>query len=71
MVDGAKLSLWEYIHADERRPIDFHQLGEVGARLHQVTPARLREVVALPFCGDTARLAVEQNLALAEAANVV
>lgn len=71
VVDGAKLSLWEYIDADERRPIDFEQLGEVVARLHRVTPARLQDVVALPFCGDAAWLAVEQNLALAEAANVV
>jgi Ser/Thr protein kinase RdoA (MazF antagonist) len=71
VVGGAKLSLREYIDADERRPIDFQQLGEVVARLHRVAPARLRDVIALPFCGDTAWLAVEQNLALAEAANVV
>jgi len=71
VVDDAKVSLWEYIHADERRPIDFEQLGGVVARLHRVAPARLKEVVALPFCGDAAWLAVEQNLALAEAANVV
>ena len=71
VVGGAKLSLWEYIQTDERRPIDFEQLGEVVARLHRVAPARLENVVALPFCGDAAWLAVEQNLALAEAANVV
>ena len=71
VVDGAKLSLWEYIDVDVRRAIDFEQLGEVLARLHRVAPARLRDVVALPFCGDAAWLAVEQNLALAEAANVV
>jgi Ser/Thr protein kinase RdoA (MazF antagonist) len=45
--------------------------GEVVARLHRIAPARLKDVVALPFCGDAAWLAVEQNLALAEAANVV
>lgn len=71
VVAGAKLSLWEHIDADERRPIDFEQLGAVVARLHRVAPARLRDVVAPPFCGDAAWLAVEQNLTRAEAANVV
>jgi Ser/Thr protein kinase RdoA (MazF antagonist) len=71
VVDGAKLSLWEYIHADEHRPTDFEQLGEVVARLHGVPSARLENVVELPFCGDAAWLAVERNLALAEAANLV
>lgn len=70
-VDGAKVSLWEYIDADEGRPIDFEQLGEVVARLHRVAPARLEHVVELPFCGDAAWLAVDPNLALAEATNVV
>jgi Ser/Thr protein kinase RdoA (MazF antagonist) len=69
-VGPAKVSLWEYVDADER-PIDFGQLGEVVARLHRVSPARLSDVVALPFCGDASWLAVEQNLALAEVANVV
>jgi Ser/Thr protein kinase RdoA (MazF antagonist) len=71
VVDGANLSLWEYIKADQDRPIDFEQLGEVVACLHRVAPARLNDVVALPFCGDAAWLGVEQNLELAEAANVV
>jgi len=52
VVGGGKLSLWQYIDADEGRPIDFRQLGELVARLHRLPPARLREVVALPFCGD-------------------
>jgi Ser/Thr protein kinase RdoA (MazF antagonist) len=68
LVDGAKLSLWEYVHADEHRPTDFEQLGEVVARLHRVPSAQLENVVELPFCGDAAWLAVERNLALAEAA---
>jgi Ser/Thr protein kinase RdoA (MazF antagonist) len=68
---GAKLNLWEYIHTDERRSIDFEQLGEVVARLHRIAPARLKEFVALPFCGDEAWLAIERNLVLAEAAHVV
>jgi Ser/Thr protein kinase RdoA (MazF antagonist) len=71
VIDGAQLSLWEHIDADVGRPIDFEQLGEIVARLHRVAPARLKEVTALPFCGDAAWLAVEQNLALADAANVV
>jgi Ser/Thr protein kinase RdoA (MazF antagonist) len=71
LVDGASLSLWEFIQADQDRPIDFEQLGEVVARLHRVAPARLSDVVALPLCGDAAWLAVEQNLELAEGANVV
>jgi Ser/Thr protein kinase RdoA (MazF antagonist) len=71
LVDGAKLSLWEHVDADERRPIDFRQLGEVVARLHRVAPARLKDLVPLPFCGDAPWLAVERNLAPAEAANVV
>src|SRR4051794_8332571 len=50
MVSGAKLSLWEYIHPDEGRPIDFEQLGQVVARLHRVAPARLKDMLALPFC---------------------
>jgi Ser/Thr protein kinase RdoA (MazF antagonist) len=70
-IGGAKVSLWEYIGADERRPIDFEQLGEVVGRLHRVPPARLTDVVALPFCGDATWLAVERRLAPAEAANVV
>jgi thiamine kinase-like enzyme len=70
-IDGAKLSLWEYIHADKHRPIDFEQVGEIVARLHRIAPARLKNAVALPFCGDAAWLAVEQNLELAEAASVV
>ena len=69
-VGAAKVSLWEYVEADER-PIDFGQLGEVVARLHGVSPVRLSDVVALQFCGDASWLAVEQNLALAEVANVV
>jgi hypothetical protein len=28
---GAKVSVWEYVHADER-PTDFRQLGEIVAR---------------------------------------
>jgi Ser/Thr protein kinase RdoA (MazF antagonist) len=71
IIGGATLSLWEYIHADERRALDFEQLGDLVARLHRVAPARVTDVVALPFCGDAAWLAVERNLALAEAANVV
>ena len=70
-VGGANVSLWQWVQADEGRPIDFRQLGEVIARLHQVEPARLEGVVALPFCGDAAWLAVEQNLLRAEAANLV
>jgi Ser/Thr protein kinase RdoA (MazF antagonist) len=30
-IDGAQLSLWEYVDADARRPIDFEQLGEIVA----------------------------------------
>jgi Ser/Thr protein kinase RdoA (MazF antagonist) len=71
VVGAAKLSLWEYVDADDRRPIDFEQLGQIVARLHRVAPTRLKDVVALPFCGDADWLAVEQNLELAEAANVV
>jgi Ser/Thr protein kinase RdoA (MazF antagonist) len=71
VADGAKLSLWQFVHADADRPIDFRQLGEVIARLHRVPPARLTDVVALPFCGDAEWLAVEENLAAAEAANLV
>jgi Ser/Thr protein kinase RdoA (MazF antagonist) len=69
-IGGAQVSVWEYIQADDR-PIDFRQLGEVVARLHRVAPARVADVVTLPFCGDAAWLAIEENLALAEAANVV
>jgi Ser/Thr protein kinase RdoA (MazF antagonist) len=70
-IDGAKLSLWEYIPADDQRPIDFQQLGELVARLHWVAAEDLRGVAALPFCGDAAWLALEQNLAVAAAARVV
>jgi Ser/Thr protein kinase RdoA (MazF antagonist) len=71
VIGGAKVSLWEYVDADEGRPIDFQQLGEIVARLHRVPPARLTDVVSLPFFGDAPWLALEQNLGLAEAANVV
>jgi Ser/Thr protein kinase RdoA (MazF antagonist) len=71
VIDGSTLSLWEYVHADARRPIDFEQLGETVARLHRIAPSRLNDVVALPFCGDATWLAIEDNLALAEAAEVV
>jgi Ser/Thr protein kinase RdoA (MazF antagonist) len=71
LIGGAKLSVWRYVDADEGHSIDFEQLGEVVARLHRVDRARLKDVVALPFCGDAPWLAVEQNLATAEAANVV
>lgn len=37
-VGDAQVSLWEHIEADEGRPIDFEQLGEIVARLHQVAP---------------------------------
>jgi hypothetical protein len=60
VVGAAKLSLWEDVHAEERRPIDFEQLGEIVARPHRVAPTRLKDVVALPFCGDASWLAVEQ-----------
>jgi Ser/Thr protein kinase RdoA (MazF antagonist) len=70
-VEGAAVSLWEHVDADPSRPIDFEQLGEIVARLHRIAPARLEDVVALPFCADATWLAVEQNLELARAANVV
>jgi Ser/Thr protein kinase RdoA (MazF antagonist) len=69
-VAGLKVSLWEYVHADERR-IDFRQLGELVARLHRVAPDRLSDVTALPFCGDAEWLASERRLAAAEAANLL
>jgi Ser/Thr protein kinase RdoA (MazF antagonist) len=71
LVGGAKVSLWEYVPADERRPVDFEQLGEVVARLHRLEPARLREVVPLPFFGDAAWLAVEERLAAVEAEDLL
>jgi Ser/Thr protein kinase RdoA (MazF antagonist) len=71
VVEGAQVSLWEYVDADPRRPIHFEQLGEVVARLHRIAPARLRDVVALPFCGDAAWLAIDRRLAQAEATGVV
>lgn len=55
VVGGAKVSLWEHIRADEHRPIDFQQLGEVVARLHRVAPARLKDVVALPSASGRLR----------------
>jgi Ser/Thr protein kinase RdoA (MazF antagonist) len=71
LAGGAKVSLWEYIRPDENRPIDFSQLGEVIARLHRVAPARLEDVVGLPFFGDAAWLAVETRLAQMQAAGLV
>jgi Ser/Thr protein kinase RdoA (MazF antagonist) len=71
VVEGAWVSLWEYVDADRSRPIDYEQLGALVARLHRIAPARLQDVVALAFCGDPAWLEVEQNLALAEAADIV
>jgi Ser/Thr protein kinase RdoA (MazF antagonist) len=71
LVDNAKVTLWEHIRGDADRPIDFEQLGEIVARLPAVPPARLTSVVDLPFFADASWLAVEENLALAEAANVV
>jgi Ser/Thr protein kinase RdoA (MazF antagonist) len=71
VIDAAQVSLWQYVPADPRRPIDCEQLGEVVARLHRVAPARLNDVVALPFCGDTAWLAIDRRLAVADAAGVV
>jgi Ser/Thr protein kinase RdoA (MazF antagonist) len=71
LVGGGLLSLWEHIDTGAGRPIDFRQLGEVVARLHRVPAAHLREVVALPFCGDASWLAIERNLARAEAAQLV
>jgi Ser/Thr protein kinase RdoA (MazF antagonist) len=70
-VGGTSVSLWEHIPTDESHPIDFRQLGEVVARLHRLEPAGLRDVVPLPFCGDAAWLAVEGNLARAQAASLV
>jgi Ser/Thr protein kinase RdoA (MazF antagonist) len=71
VVGEATVSLWEHIDTDERRPIDFEQLGEVVARLHRVDPASLRDVVALPFCDAPAWLAVERRLEEVEAANLL
>lgn len=71
VVGGARVSMWAYIRPDESRPIDFRQLGEVVARLHQLEPARLSDVVPLPFCGDAAWLTVEANLAQAQASGLV
>lgn len=71
LIDGAWVSLWEYVPAATRRPIDFGQLGEVVARLHRVAPARLKDVVALPFCADAAWLAIDRRLAEVEAAGVL
>lgn len=71
VVGGARVSLWEHIRTDASRPIDFQQLGEVVARLHRLEPAGLRDVVPLPFCGDAAWLAVDTNLAQAQAASLV
>jgi hypothetical protein len=44
VIDGAKLSLWEFVDADPPRPIDFEQLGEIVARLHRIAPSRLHDV---------------------------
>jgi Ser/Thr protein kinase RdoA (MazF antagonist) len=71
VVEGVQVSLWEYIEADEGRPIDYRRLGELVARLHRVGPAQLRDVVELPFCGDAAWLAVERRLDEAAAAGLV
>ena len=71
VVDEALVSLWEYVPADVRRPIDFQQLGAVVARLHRVAPSRLKEVVALRFCGHAAWLAIDRRLAQAETAGVI
>jgi Ser/Thr protein kinase RdoA (MazF antagonist) len=71
VLENAKVSLWEYVRGDADRPIDFPRLGEVIARLHAVAPARLEGLIALPSCADAAWLAVEDNLARAEAANLV
>lgn len=70
VVEGVQVSLWEYVPADGT-PIDFAQFGEVVARLHRVAPARLKEVVALPFCGDAGWLAIDRRLEQAEATGVV
>jgi Ser/Thr protein kinase RdoA (MazF antagonist) len=71
LLGDAQVSLWEYVPVDARRPIDYVQLGEIVARLHRVPPSRLRDVVALPFCGDAGWLAIERRLADAEAARAV
>lgn len=71
VVDGATLSLWEHIDADARRAIDFAQLGQLVARLHQIPPALLDDVAALPFCGDAPWLAVEHHLSLAEQTHLI
>ena len=71
VIGGSCVSLWEYVPADTGRPIDFERLGDVVARLHGLAPARVGDVVPLPFCGDAAWLAIERRLAEAEAAGVV
>src|SRR3712207_1826358 len=48
-VDGATVSLWEFIAPEGDGAIDYQQLGEVVGRLHRVPLESLRGVVALPF----------------------
>src|SRR4051794_36524081 len=62
VVEGAQVSLWEYVPADVRRPVDYEQLGDVVARLHRVPPSRVQDLVALRFCGDAAWLAIDRRL---------
>jgi Ser/Thr protein kinase RdoA (MazF antagonist) len=71
LVGDAQVSLWEHIPADADRPIDFEQLGAIVARLHRIAPPRLTSVVDLPFFADASWLAVEEDLALAQTANLV
>lgn len=70
VIAGIPVSLWEYVESDGR-PIDFERLGEFAARLHALPVERLAGIVALPFCGDAAWLAIERRLLDVEAAAVL
>jgi Ser/Thr protein kinase RdoA (MazF antagonist) len=65
-VDGVQVTLWGCVESRVGEPIDFEQLGEIVARLHQISPTELDGVVDLPFC-DADWLDVARGLEQARA----
>ena len=68
-VDGVTVTVWEFIEGGT--PIDYRQLGNAIAKLHQLEPNPVAARVALPRFADASWLDLDANLDAAAEAGVV
>jgi Ser/Thr protein kinase RdoA (MazF antagonist) len=69
-VDGLSVTVWEHIEG-HGRAIDYRQVGEAIARVHQLDPDDVRRHVSLPWFGEPRWLQLADTLQQAAAAGVL